>query len=133
VHLAANTEWMLIGIATFIAAAGMLVAWRFLKPGELKPASEAEPERGFAKVLANKWYVDEIYDSLIIRPCVWLSRNVLWKVVDAGVIDGAFVNGSAWTARMFGYVGSAIQTGRLAWYLLVFVIGSLALLRAVMG
>jgi len=133
VHLAVSTEWMLIGIATFIAAAGMLTAWRMLQPSQLKPASEAEPEHGFAKVLANKWYVDEIYDAAIIRPCVWMSQNVLWKFMDAGLIDGALVNGSAWTSRMFGYIGSAMQTGRLAWYLLVFVIGTLALLRAVMG
>ena len=51
--------------------------------------------------------------------------------VYAGVIDGAFVNGSAWVARAFGFVGSALQTGRLGWYLFVFVIGSLVILRAV--
>jgi NADH-quinone oxidoreductase subunit L len=124
---------MLVAVAVAIAAAGMVGAWKLLDLSKLKPACEAEPARGFARVLANKYYVDEVYDALIVKPCLWVSRNVLWKFVDAGVIDGAGVNGSAWTARMFGYVGSAMQTGRLAWYLFVFVIGSLALLRAVMG
>jgi NADH-quinone oxidoreductase subunit L len=132
-HLSVSTEWILIGLASMIAAAGMLAAWGLLHPERLKSAQEAEPERGFAKVLANKWYVDEIYDALIIRPCVWISRNVLWRFFDDGVIDGALVNGSAWTTRMVGYVGSAVQTGRLAWYLFVFVIGTLVVLRSVMG
>ena len=132
-HLSVNTEWMLVGLAVAIAVAGILAAWRLLDFEGLRPARDAEPERGFAKVLANKWYVDEIYDALIIRPCLWVSRKVLWKIVDAGVIDGALVNGSAWSAKMIGYVGSAFQTGRLGWYLFVFVIGTLALLRAVAG
>ena len=132
VHLAASTEWLLMGVATAIAVAGMAGAVIMLKPEKLKAAKEAPAETGIQKVLLKKWYVDEVYDALIVRPTVWMSRNVLWKFFDAGVIDGAMVNGSAWTARAVGFVGSAVQTGRLAWYLLVFVIGTLVLLRAVM-
>ena len=131
-HLSVTTEWILIGIATLIAAAGILTAVIALKPEALKPASEAPEESGFQKILLKKWYVDEIYDALVVRPTVWISRKVLWRFFDAGVIDGALVNGSAWTARAVGFVGSAVQTGRLAWYLFVFVIGTLVLLRAVM-
>ena len=132
VHLAASTEWLLMGVATAIAVAGMAGAVIMLKPEKLKAAKEAPAETGIQKVLLKKWYVDEVYDALIVRPTVWMSRNVLWKFLDTGVIDGAMVNGSAWTARAVGFVGSAVQTGRLAWYLLVFVIGTLVLLRAVM-
>jgi len=132
VHLAASTEWLLMGVATVIAFAGIAGAVLALKPEKLKAAKEAPEETGIQKVLLNKWYVDEIYDALIVRPTVWMSRKVLWRFFDAGVIDGAMVNGSAWTARALGFVGSALQTGRLAWYLLVFVVGTLALLRAVM-
>ncbi len=131
-HLSATTEWVLIGIATLIAAAGIMTAVIALKPESLKPAREAPEESGFQKILLRKWYVDEIYDALVVRPTVWISRKVLWRFFDAGVIDGALVNGSAWTARAVGFVGSAVQTGRLAWYLFVFVIGTLVLLRAVM-
>jgi NADH-quinone oxidoreductase subunit L len=122
----------LIGIATAIALVGIIAAWQLLKPAALLSAKDAAAETGFQRVLWKKWYVDEIYNALFVRPTVWLSRNVLWRVVDAGVIDGALVNGSAWTARAFGFIGSAVQTGRLAWYLLVFVIGTLVLLRTVM-
>jgi NADH-quinone oxidoreductase subunit L len=131
-HLSVNTEWMLIGIATAIAVVGIVAAWQSLKPAALLPANEAAAETGLQKVLLKKWYVDEIYDGLFVRPTVWLSRNVLWRFTDAGVIDGAMVNGSAWTARALGFIGSAVQTGRLAWYLLVFVVGALVLLRTMM-
>ena len=40
-------------------------------------------------MLYRKYYIDEIYDALIVRPLVWLSRVVLWKGVDQGVVDGA--------------------------------------------
>ncbi len=132
-HLSANTEWVLLGLATAIALVGIVAAARALDLTKLVPAREAIAETGIQRVLLHKWYVDEIYDAVIVRPIVWLSRSFLWRFFDAGVIDGAFVNGSAWTAKMVGYVGSAVQSGRLAWYLFVFVIGTLALLRAVMG
>jgi NADH-quinone oxidoreductase subunit L len=131
-HLPVATEWMLLGVATVIAAAGITAAAVMLKPEALKNASEAPEESGFQRVLFKKWYVDEIYDALFVRPTVWISHNVLWRFLDVGVIDGALVNGSAWGARAIGFVGSAVQTGRLAWYLLVFVVGTLLLLRAVM-
>ena len=131
-HLPVATEWMLLGIATVIAVAGITAAAVMLKPEALKNASEAPEESGFQRVLFKKWYVDEIYDALFVRPTVWISHNVLWRFLDVGVIDGALVNGSAWGARAIGFVGSAVQTGRLAWYLLVFVVGTLLLLRAVM-
>ena len=132
VHLAASTEWLLMGVATAIAVTGIAGAVMMLKPEKLKVAKDAPSETGIQKVLLKKWYVDEIYDTLFVRPTVWISRNVLWRFFDSGVIDGAVVNGSAWTARAVGFVGSAVQTGRLAWYLFVFVIGTLVLLRAVM-
>lgn len=131
-HLAAGTEWMLIGIATTIAIGGIALAWTLLKPESLVVARQAPGETGFGRVLSKKWYVDEAYDWLIVQPLVWMSRKLLWRFFDTGVIDTVMVNGSAWTARAFGFAGSAIQSGRLGWYLFVFVIGTLALLRAVM-
>ncbi len=131
VHLSAGVEWALIGVATIIAVIGIGAAWQLLKPAQLVVPRDAPVETGIQKVLLNKWYVDELYNGAVIQPIVVGSRKLLWKFFDAGVIDGAFVNGSAWVARAFGFVGSAIQTGRLGWYLFVFVIGTLVILRAV--
>jgi NADH-quinone oxidoreductase subunit L len=128
VHLSTSTEWLLVGIAVATALIGIGGAWRLLKPERLVPARSAPEERGFARVLKNKWYVDEIYDALIVRPIVWLSREVLWKQVDSRVIDGAAVNGAARGARALGWANRWLQTGQVGTYVVVFVVGVLLLL-----
>jgi len=127
-HLSPGTEWLLIGIAVAVAVTGIVGAWQLLKPQALVPAPQAPEERGFARVLKNKWYVDEIYDALIVRPIVWLSREVLWKQVDQRVIDGAGVNGAARGARALGWANRWLQTGQVGIYVAVFVVGVLLIL-----
>ena len=89
----------------------------------------ADPEAvGIEKVLEHKYYVDEAYDIAIVQPTVVGSREVLWKVVDVGLIDGLFVNGSALFARAVGWLGSRLQSGQVGTYAWVLLIGALALL-----
>jgi len=133
VHLTPSTEWLLVGIAVATAVIGIVGAWRLLQPERLVPASQAPAERGFARVLRNKWYIDEIYDALIVRPIVWLSREVLWKQVDQRVIDGAAVNGAARGARALGWANRWLQTGQVGMYVAVFVVGVLLLLWRAMS
>src|SRR2546426_8364060 len=52
----------------------------------------------------------------LVRPVMWLSREVLWKVVDARLVDGLLVNGSAVASRALGWVGSRLQTGEVGFY-----------------
>jgi len=122
------TEWALVIAAVAVAGLGIFGAVRLLRPEELVPARLAPAERGFARVLWKKWYVDEIYDALFVRPLVWLSREVLWKTIDLGVIDGAGVNGAARLSRALGWIGSRLQTGQLGFYVVLFVGGVLAVL-----
>ncbi len=132
-HLSVSTELVLIGLAAVVALAGIVGAWQLLKPALLKPAREAPAETGLQKVLLNKWYVDEIYDALIVRPVMWMSENVLWKVIDNGIIDGIGANGSASFARAMGWIGSRLQTGYVGTYVFLFVLGTLILLRVIAG
>jgi NADH-quinone oxidoreductase subunit L len=122
----------LMALAVAVAATGIWLATRLLKPAELLPADQAPAETGFAKLLLEKYRVDEMYDAVIIRPLMWMSRVVLWKGLDAGVIDSAGVNGSAALARGLGWLGSRLQTGQLGTYVVVFVLGALAVLGALM-
>jgi NADH-quinone oxidoreductase subunit L len=131
-ELGTTTEWSLLAVATAVALVGIFGTWQLLQPEALKPAREAPAETGFQKVLARKYYVDEIYDTIVVRPLVWVSDRVLWRTVDAFVIDGVGVNGSARVARFLGWIGSTLQTGRVGVYLGVFVIGALVLLRALL-
>src|SRR5437867_2795218 len=133
VQLAPATEWVLVGVAVVVALVGILAAWRLLKPDKLVPARSAPEERGFARLLKNKWYVDEIYDALIVRPLVWLSREVLWKQIDQRAIDGAAVNGAARGARALGWANRWLQTGQVGIYVAVFVVGVLLLLWRAMS
>jgi len=75
--------------------------------------------------------VDELYDALIVRPIVWFSREVLWKGVDQGLLDGAAVNGTAWALRIAGGGLRLLQTGQVGIYVVLFLAGALWILRAV--
>ena len=131
--LASGTEWMLVGVAVAVAVIGIVGAWQLLKPERLVPARNAPEERGLARILRNKWYVDEIYDALIVRPLVWFSRVVLWQEIDQRVIDGAAVNGAARGARALGWANRWIQSGQVGTYVAVFVVGVLLILWRAMG
>jgi NADH-quinone oxidoreductase subunit L len=126
-----TTEQLLIGLAVLVAIAGIAFAWFRLNPERLVPKRDARPEQGFDLVLANKYYVDEGYDRVIVNPTYQISRNFLWRFVDNGIIDSLFVNGSAALARGFGWVGSRVQTGAVGTYAWVLVVGVLAVLGAV--
>jgi NADH-quinone oxidoreductase subunit L len=123
-------EYGLVALAVLIAVAGMTTAFLMLKPATLVPKREAPQEEGFEKVLLNKYYVDEIYDDAIVKPVVGISRGVLWRGVDAGLIDGLGVNGSAYLTRFVGWVGSQLQSGQLGTYAWVLALGVLAVLGA---
>ncbi len=128
VELAAATEWALVGSAVLVAALGIVGALKLLNPAALVPARLAPPERGLGRLLWKKWYVDELYDAVIVRPVVWVSREVFWKVVDVRLVDRLLVNGSAVLARVLGWVGSRLQTGEVGVYVVVFVVGVLVVL-----
>ncbi len=130
VELAHRTEWALVAGAVLVAALGIVGAFRLLKPEALVPARLAPPETGLGRLLWKKWYVDELYDALIVRPVVWLSREVLWKIVDQRIVDGLLVNGTAKAARAAGWLGSRLQTGEVGVYVVLFVLGVWAVIVA---
>jgi NADH-quinone oxidoreductase subunit L len=77
------------------------------------------------RLLVNKWYVDEIYDALIVRPLAAISR-FFWKVVDTFVIDGA-INAGAFLTELTGDVGRFSTTGNVRNYALYFFLGVILL------
>jgi NADH-quinone oxidoreductase subunit L len=124
-------EFFLVGAAVAVGAAGLFAGLRLTRSRRILPAREAPEDRGLGLVLNRKYYVDEIYDALIVRPAVWLSRVVLWRGVDQGVVDGAAVNGSAKFSQGLGWIGSRLQTGQIGLYVVLFLVGALWVLRAV--
>jgi NADH-quinone oxidoreductase subunit L len=127
------TEYYLIGAAVLIGIVGLIAGWRATLARPIPTARAAPPERGLALVLNRKYYVDELYDSLVVRPVVWLSRAVLWRGVDQGVVDGAAVNGLARLSQGLGWLGSRLQTGQVGVYIVLFLVGALWILGAVIS
>ncbi|MDQ6815086.1 MAG: NADH-quinone oxidoreductase subunit L [Bacteroidota bacterium] len=110
-----TTEFILMAISVGIAIIAIIYAWtRFSKKPEL-----AEPE-GAGKFLANKWYIDELYDKLIANPLVAFGA-FLKNVVEKSGIDG-IVNG---VGRGVNYAGRQIrlmQSGQVGNYILLMVL-----------
>lgn len=129
-HLSHSTEYALIGTAIAIAVIGIVFAWTRLKPEALVAAKDAKAEEGIEKVLLHKWYVDEGYDKAVVQPTIGISRTLLWKGMDTGIIDGLLVNGSALLMRAVGWAGSQLQSGRVGTYAWVLLLGVLSVLSA---
>ena len=126
-----STEYFLVGAAVAIGALGLYLGFRATLGRPTVPARQAPADTGFARVLNRKYYVDELYDALFVRPLVWLSRVVLWRGVDQGAVDGAAVNGAAWASRVAGGGLRLLQTGQVGIYVVLFLVGALWILRAV--
>jgi NADH-quinone oxidoreductase subunit L len=125
-----QTEYFLVGGAVAIGLLGLFAGYRATLARKTVPASQAPEDTGVARVLNRKYYVDEMYDAVVVRPLVWLSRVVLWRVVDQGVVDGAAVNGTAKLSRGLGWLGSRLQTGQVGVYVVLFLVGAIWILHA---
>jgi len=117
-------EMQLMALAIGIAAVGFLVAWWLYLRRPQAPEKLAESFRAFYRLLLNKYYVDEIYDALIVRPMQALSTTVLWRGVDIGGIDGG-VNGLAHAARSLGGRLRQLQSGNTRSYATWVVVGAM--------
>jgi NADH-quinone oxidoreductase subunit L len=126
-----GVELALVGVATLVALAGLVLGFRRTLARPVRAAREAPAETGLAKLLHRKYYVDEVYDALVVRPVEAISRLWLWRGLDAGLIDGVLVNGLARVSRGLGLVGSRLQTGQVGIYLVFFLVGAIWILRVV--
>ena len=78
--------------------------------------------RRLHRLLLNKYYVDEIYDAVIVQPIKRLSIRLLWRGVDAGLIDGT-VNGVGLVVRGWSAVLRRLQTGSVRAYAMSLFLG----------
>ena len=122
----------LTGPPVILAIIGLLVAWWFYIRRPDAPKKLAERVHGLYTLLLNKYYVDEIYAILFVRPFLWISTNVLWHVVDERVIDGT-VNGVADVARDAGGQARELQSGNARSYATWVVIGALGFTVLMLG
>jgi NADH-quinone oxidoreductase subunit L len=125
-----TTEILVTLLTLAIVAVGIYLAYAIYG----KAGAKAEPGAGggvFYQVSLNKYYVDEIYDFIFVRPFTAIS-TFFARFIDPWVIDGA-VNGVAATARGFSMIWRGLQTGNVQHYVAMFLVGTLALLAYYLG
>jgi len=114
-------EYMLMGISVALALAALVYAWsRFSKYQKT-----GKEETGLGKVLENKWYVDELYDAIIVKPVLAIGKYFN-NIVERRGIDG-FVNGIGKAVNYSSRQIRLIQTGQVGTYVLLMVLGILIL------
>ena len=117
-----HIHWAVAALPTVMMVIGLVVAWMFYIRRPYLPVELANQHRGLYQFLLNKWYFDELYDVIFVRPAKWLGYT-LWKKGDGFVIDGFGPNGVA--ARVLDVTRNVvrIQTGFLYHYAFVMLIG----------
>ncbi len=118
--VSASMEWILMGVSVAGAAVGIFFAF-----STYKDLAKAEArKRQFAwlhRLLENKWYIDEIYEALFVKPIHTLSQG-LWKGFDVAVID-RIVLGFGRVSQMTGQAVRTLQTGSIQVYAFMLLIG----------
>ena len=117
-------------VAVITALIGLGIAyWLYIKNTK-KPEELAKSLKGAYNTLLNKYYVDELYAALVVKPLMWISRNVLWQRVDVQVIDGT-VNGIAAGALGVGDNVRHAQSGNTRSYAVWVVIGAIVVIAVI--
>lgn len=120
-HLDHALEWGLMGLSTVLVIVMILIA-----RGKFSNYTDNGAEStGLAKVLENKWYVDELYDAIIIKPLMVLSRFFQEGIERSGI--DALVNGVGRGVKWGGGRIRLLQNGQVGFYIFAMVIGMIVL------
>ena len=116
------SNWVLMSISVVVAVLGIGIAFAMFRSGRLGAVST----KTIYKTLENKWYVDEIYNAVIVRPIHKLSHG-LWTVFDTIIVDG-IVNGLGYFVQGVGWIATRFQSGRAPTYALWMALGVVTML-----
>ena len=108
-------EYLLMVVSVGVAGLGWFLAYLLYSRRPQLPARIAASLGGLYRAVANKYYVDELYAVLFVKPLIDGSTTILWHGVDQGVIDAA-VNDSAGAARHVSDTARHMQSGNLRSY-----------------
>ena len=111
--------------ATFVMIVGFVTAWfAYIKDTSI-PGKFVEQFRVIHRFVYNKWYFDELYHLVFVKPAFWLGR-IFWKKGDEGTIDRFGPNGAAWLVQRGALVAKKVQSGYLNSYALIMLLGLVA-------
>ncbi|MEA1980463.1 MAG: NADH-quinone oxidoreductase subunit L [candidate division Zixibacteria bacterium] len=122
----ASAEWGLMGASVALVLIAIFLARLFYNKKPELATNFQQKLKGIHKLLLNKYYVDEIYGAVIIRPLVYFSL-FLWKFIDVVIIDG-FLNGMATLYNDISETLRQGQSGKLRSYATIFAGGVILIL-----
>lgn len=122
----AAMEWTLMIVSVALVLFSIFMAYLLYKKKTEISTALAEKLSGLKNLLLNKYYVDEMYGAVIIRPVVYFSL-FLWKFFDVVIIDG-FINGAASWYADFSEYSRKSQSGRVRTYATIFLSGVLVII-----
>jgi NADH-quinone oxidoreductase subunit L len=127
-------EWMVMAISVAVGFSGIGFAYFMYVMRPELPGILTQRFQAVHKILFNKYYIDEFYSFILIRPTIWIARNVLIGITDAKVIE-AIVNGVPAAIGGFSRQLRKMQTGFLHHYATImamglFIIAAIMLLRS---
>ncbi len=111
--------------STIAMITGLAVAYMMYIRSADAPQKLAATFRPLYNFFLNKWYFDELYDAIFVRPAFWLGR-LLWQKGDVGIIDRFGPNGSAAAVALTSRIAVRMQSGYLYTYALVMLLGLVA-------
>ncbi len=129
-HMHAVPDWVKWAPFT-VMALGFATAWLAYIRNPKLPAAFSAAIGPVYRFVYNKWYFDELYNALFVRPAFWLGDK-FWKLGDIGLIDRFGPNGAAWVVAQGSRAARKLQTGYLYSYALVMLIGLTAAISWVM-
>ena len=122
-----HPAWPIV-LAILIGVGGLALARFVLNPEKLgRPDQTPAYTSGLQRALYNKWYIDELYDRIVVRPVIFLSR-AFYSVVDRGMIDGLIDGVLGRGAMLFGLGAGRLQSGHLNSYAFAIIVGVIVVL-----
>jgi len=110
------TPATLMILALSFAAVAILAAWWLYLKNTALPHRVAQRFSSLYQLLVHKYYVDEFYNWLVVKPLRVGSEKILWQRLDAGAIDGRGVNGTGRSVAGLGGILRRIQSGNISSY-----------------
>jgi NADH-quinone oxidoreductase subunit L len=123
-------DQMLVMISVAAGVIGIVLAYLMYVVKPSLAGSMANSLGGLYRLVYNKYFVDELYDATVVHPIEQGSRVVLWRGVDAGLIDG-IVNGIGFRSRGVGSILKRLQSGNIRTYAAWVVLGSVIVIIAI--
>jgi NADH-quinone oxidoreductase subunit L len=117
-------------LSAAVGLIGIALAYIFYVAKPSLADSFAKAMGGLYRLVYNKYFVDEVYNATVVQPVVQGSRAVLWKGIDAGLIDGT-VNGVGKRSRGIGGILRLLQSGYIRSYAAWVVLGSVLVLLVI--